>query len=72
VNWRSQRNWPIADEMAVQGLLRSDIAKSLEISLMTYHRWCFVWRVCLHVNGANLGTCRSKREQIESDQKSAD
>jgi hypothetical protein len=25
--------------MASQGLLHSDIAKSLDISLMTYHRW---------------------------------
>jgi putative transposase len=29
----------IADEMAVQGVLHGDIAKSLGISLMTYHRW---------------------------------
>jgi transposase len=29
----------MADEMAVQGRLHGDIAKSLGISLMTYHRW---------------------------------
>jgi putative transposase len=29
----------IADEMAAQGMLHGDIAKSLGISLMTYHRW---------------------------------
>jgi putative transposase len=29
----------IADELAAQGRLHGDIAKSLEISLMTYHRW---------------------------------
>ena len=28
-----------ADEMAAQGRLHGDIAKSLGISLMTYHRW---------------------------------
>lgn len=29
----------MADEMAAQGVLHRDIAKSLGISLMTYHRW---------------------------------
>jgi putative transposase len=29
----------IADDMAAQGRLHGDIAKSLGISLMTYHRW---------------------------------
>ena len=29
----------MADAMAVQGRLHGDIAKSLGISLMTYHRW---------------------------------
>jgi hypothetical protein len=29
----------MADEMAAQGRLHGDIAKSLGISLMTYHRW---------------------------------
>jgi putative transposase len=29
----------IADEMATQGMLHGDIAKSLGISVMTYHRW---------------------------------
>ena len=29
----------IADEMAAQGQLHSDIARSLGISVMTYHRW---------------------------------
>lgn len=29
----------MADDMAAQGRLHSDIAKSLGISLMTYHRW---------------------------------
>lgn len=29
----------IADDMAAQGMLHGDIAKSLGISLMTYHRW---------------------------------
>jgi putative transposase len=29
----------IAGEMATQGKLHSDIAKSLGISVMTYHRW---------------------------------
>ncbi len=29
----------MADEMAVQGRLHGDIAKSLGVSLMTYHRW---------------------------------
>src|SRR5262245_16167295 len=29
----------MADEMASQGRLHGDIAKSLGISLMTYHRW---------------------------------
>jgi len=29
----------IAGEMAAQGKLHGDIAKSLGISLMTYHRW---------------------------------
>jgi putative transposase len=29
----------IADDMAAQGHLHGDIAKSLGISLMTYHRW---------------------------------
>jgi putative transposase len=29
----------IADEMTAQGVLHGDIAKSLGISLMTYHRW---------------------------------
>jgi putative transposase len=29
----------VADEMAAQGMLHSNIAKSLGISLMTYHRW---------------------------------
>jgi putative transposase len=29
----------MADQMATQGRLHGDIAKSLEISLMTYHRW---------------------------------
>jgi putative transposase len=28
-----------ADEMAAQGRLQGDIAKSLGISVMTYHRW---------------------------------
>ena len=28
-----------ADEMAAQGKLQGDIAKSLGISVMTYHRW---------------------------------
>ena len=28
-----------ADEMATQGRLQGDIAKSLGISVMTYHRW---------------------------------
>src|SRR3974377_1258375 len=28
-----------ADEMAAQGRLHGDIAKSLGISVMTYHRW---------------------------------
>ena len=28
-----------ADDMAAQGRLQSDIAKSLGISVMTYHRW---------------------------------
>lgn len=29
----------MADEMAAQGRLHGDIAKSLGISVMTYHRW---------------------------------
>jgi len=29
----------MADDMAAQGRLHGDIAKSLGISLMTYHRW---------------------------------
>jgi putative transposase len=29
----------IAEEMAAQGRIHGDIAKSLGISLMTYHRW---------------------------------
>ena len=29
----------MADEMSAQGRLHSDIAKSLGVSLMTYHRW---------------------------------
>ena len=29
----------MADEMAAQGRLHGDIAKSLGVSLMTYHRW---------------------------------
>jgi putative transposase len=29
----------MADEMAAQGQLHGDIAKSLGISVMTYHRW---------------------------------
>jgi putative transposase len=29
----------IADEMTAQGRLQGDIAKSLGISVMTYHRW---------------------------------
>jgi transposase-like protein len=29
----------MADEMAAQGQLHSDIARSLGISVMTYHRW---------------------------------
>ncbi len=29
----------MADEMATQGRLHGDIAKSLGVSLMTYHRW---------------------------------
>src|SRR5262245_43123362 len=29
----------MADDMAAQGRLQSDIAKSLGISVMTYHRW---------------------------------
>jgi transposase-like protein len=29
----------LADDMAAQGHLHGDIAKSLGISLMTYHRW---------------------------------
>jgi hypothetical protein len=29
----------MADEMATQGRLYSDIAKSLGVSVMTYHRW---------------------------------
>src|SRR5215831_20241266 len=29
----------MAEEMAAQGALHGDIAKSLGISLMTYHRW---------------------------------
>lgn len=29
----------MADEMAAQGNLHGDIAKSLGISVMTYHRW---------------------------------
>ena len=29
----------MADDMATQGRLHGDIAKSLGISLMTYHRW---------------------------------
>jgi len=29
----------MADDMASQGRLHGDIAKSLGISLMTYHRW---------------------------------
>jgi putative transposase len=29
----------MADDMQVQGRLHSDIAKSLGISVMTYHRW---------------------------------
>ena len=29
----------MADEMAAQGTLHRDIANSLGISLMTYHRW---------------------------------
>jgi putative transposase len=29
----------IADEMAAQGRLHGDIAKSLGVSVMTYHRW---------------------------------
>jgi hypothetical protein len=29
----------MADEMLAQGRLHSDIAKSLGISVMTYHRW---------------------------------
>lgn len=29
----------MADEMAAQGRLHGDIAKSLSISVMTYHRW---------------------------------
>jgi putative transposase len=28
-----------ADEMAAQGRLQGDIAKSLGVSVMTYHRW---------------------------------
>jgi putative transposase len=29
----------VADEMTAQGMLHSNIAKSLGVSLMTYHRW---------------------------------
>jgi hypothetical protein len=29
----------MADEMTAQGRLHGDIAKSLGVSLMTYHRW---------------------------------
>lgn len=29
----------MADEMAAQGRLHGDIAKSLGVSVMTYHRW---------------------------------
>jgi hypothetical protein len=29
----------MADEMSAQGRLHGDIAKSLGVSLMTYHRW---------------------------------
>ncbi len=29
----------MADEMAAQGRLHGDIARSLGVSLMTYHRW---------------------------------
>jgi putative transposase len=29
----------MADDMAARGVLRRDIAKSLGISVMTYHRW---------------------------------
>jgi putative transposase len=28
-----------ADEMAAEGRLQSDIARSLGVSVMTYHRW---------------------------------
>jgi transposase len=28
-----------ADEMAAKGMLQSDIARSLGVSVMTYHRW---------------------------------
>jgi putative transposase len=33
------RKLAMADEMAAQGRLHGDIAKSLGVSLMTYHRW---------------------------------
>jgi putative transposase len=29
----------VADDMAAQGTLHGDIAKSLGVSVMTYHRW---------------------------------
>jgi putative transposase len=58
----------MADEMATQGRLHGDIAKSLGVSLMTYHRWrkargTMMQLASRHVANGELPTIPVNREQ---------
>lgn len=58
----------MADDMAAQGRLHGDIAKSLGISVMTYHRWRKARRLASQVLNPAIETAAQRGEMPEREQ----
>jgi putative transposase len=58
----------MADEMAAQGRLHGDIAKSLGVSVMTYHRWRKARATSGHPSQRNANDAERMEIPIEREQ----